>query len=167
MSFEMVINMSGSGTKMDTTSKMYISDKKFRMESEMMGIKSITIVNDKGETYMYDQNTNTAMKIASVTNSETPSNWYKDPSSMKVVGEEKKNGVDCLVVTMAQSGISSKLWLSKDTGMPVYTEQTMSQGLVTADFKNFKIGPQPASLFEIPAGAKITTMDIPNTPAKP
>ncbi|NPV91701.1 MAG: outer membrane lipoprotein carrier protein LolA [Firmicutes bacterium] len=162
MSFDMVMSSSSGNNKMSTTSKMYVSDKKSRIEMELMGVKMITIVNAQGDVYMYNPTDKTATKMPSSNASDAPDAWTGDASKMKVVGEENKDGFDCLVATVTKEGESGKIWLRKDIGMPVRFEQTISEGPVVAEFKNYQIGPQPDSLFEIPAGTKITTM--PTTP---
>lgn len=169
MSFDMVMTSSGQGQSMNTSGKMYISDKKVRMEMETMGMKMITITNAQGEVYMYNPEAKTAMKITSPQSAaELPSDWANEVDAMsklKVVGEEKKDGYDCLVVTATEGTDTTKMWLRKDIGMPVRIEQTVSQSQVVMEYKNYKIGPQENSLFEIPAGTTITTMNVPQAPS--
>lgn len=164
MSFDMVMTMSDAGAAINTTGKMYVSDKKVRMEMEAMGMKMITITNAQGESYLYNPAEKTAMKMNVPQDSaDLPNAWVKensDTSGMKIVGEEKKDGFDCLVVTTTQEGETAKMWLRKDIGMPVRVEQNTSQGTVVVEYKNYQIGAQPDSLFEIPAGTAVKTMPV-------
>jgi outer membrane lipoprotein-sorting protein len=166
MSFEMVMTMSGQGSSLNTQGKMYISGEKLRMEMEAMGMKMITITNAQGEMYLYNPDQKTAMKMTTLQDSaELPNEWVNesgDTSNLKVVGEENKDGYDCLVVTSTEGSDTAKMWLRKDIGMPVRIEQTTTEGPVVIEYKNYQIGPQAESLFEIPAGTTITTM--PNMP---
>lgn len=168
MSFDMVMTISGQGQSLNTSGKMYISDEKVRMEMETMGMKMITITNAQGEVYMYNPDAKTAMKITSPQNAaELPNEWADesgDISKFNVVGEEKKDGHDCLVVTTTEGTDTTKMWLRKDIGMPVRIEQTTSEGPIVIEYKNYQIGPQDNSLFEIPAGTTITTMNVPQAP---
>jgi hypothetical protein len=160
MSFEFVV--SSGDNSVNTQGKMYISEEKVRMEMESMGMKMITITNAQDEMYLYNPDEKTAMKMTMPQDSVDPPNkWVdesEDISNYKVVGEEKKDGHDCLVVTSTVDNNTAKMWLRKDIGMPVRIEQTTSEGPIVIEYKNYQIGPQADSLFEIPAGTTITTM---------
>lgn len=162
MSFDMVMTMDGGGTAVKNTGKIYISDKKSRMEMEALGMKMITIINAQGECYLYNPEDKTAMKMNVPQDPmDLPNAWAaedSDISKLQVVGEEKKDGFDCLVITTTEDGEGAKMWLRKDIGMPVRIEQTTPQGTAAIEYKNYNIGAQPDSLFEIPAGTTITTM---------
>jgi len=68
-----------------------------------------------------------------------------------------------VVVTSNEDDNLTKMWLRKDIGMPVRVEQTTSEGPIVIEYKNYQIGPQDDSLFEIPAGVDITT--LPSSPS--
>ena len=163
MSFDMVMTMSGSDKNSVTSKgKMYVSDQKLRMELETMGMKMITISNDQKEFYLYNPDEKTALKMTAPPESaDVPNEWARedgDVSGFTVVGEEKKDGYDCVVVTFTEDGAESKMWIRKDIGMPVRSEVTSAEGTMVVEYKNYNMGAQPGNLFEIPAGTEITTM---------
>lgn len=160
MSFDIVMT-SGKDSSVQTQGKMYISGEKIRMEMEAMGMKMITITNAQDEVYMYNPDTKTAIKMTAPQESvDLPNEWVDESatSNWKVVGEEKKDGHDCVVVTSTVDDNTAKMWLRKDIGMPVRIEQSTSEGPIVVEYKNYQIGAQDDSLFEIPAGTTITTM---------
>ncbi|MGI6467486.1 MAG: outer membrane lipoprotein carrier protein LolA [Syntrophomonadaceae bacterium] len=165
MSFDIVMS-SGNASSFSTQGKMYISGEKMRMEMEAMGMKMITITTAQEEVYMYNPDTNTAIKMTAPQEPvELPNEWVADSDApnWKIVGEEKKDGYDCVVVTSNEDDNLTKMWLRKDIGMPVRVEQTTSEGPIVIEYKNYQIGPQDDSLFEIPAGVDITT--LPSSPS--
>jgi len=157
LSFDMVMTVGGDNP-MNSTSKMYISGKKSRMEMDAMGAKMITIIDAAGDVYLYDPVNNTAMKTTAPQQEvEAPNAWAeKDSAKMKVVGDEKVDGVDCLVVTSIDEELETKMWLRKDIGMPVRVEVPAQNAVI--EYKNFNIGAQDPKLFEIPADAMITEL---------
>lgn len=159
MSFDIQMTMDSAGTQVVSTGKMYMSENKTRMEMESMGMKMITIINDKDEVYMYNPANNTALKMTTPEEStETPDSWLEDAAEMEIIGDEKMDGYDCLVATMTEDDIKSKMWLRKDIGMPVRVEQNTPEGNMVIEYKNYDLSPQPDDLFEVPANATITTM---------
>lgn len=159
MSFEMVMTLK-QDEEMTTTSKMFISGDNMRIESESMGIQAITIIDENDDTYVYMPDSNTAMKSSAFEDetTEVPYAWAEENVDMNVLGEEKMDGYDCLVVSSNEEGVETKMWLRKDIGMPVRVE-IPSEGLVI-EYKNYDIGPQDAGLFKLPAGVQIT--ELPN-----
>lgn len=162
MSFDMVSTITGPEGTMNTTGKYYMSGEKVRMEAETMGVKVITIGNAQDEFYLYNPDMKTAVKMTTPeTDADLPNAWAKageDVSGYTVVGNENKDGYDCMVVTTEEEGCKIKMWLRKDIGMPVRVESTLGDGNILTEFKNYNIGAQPDNLFEIPAGTEITTM---------
>ena len=172
MSFDTVTTLTSGGQTITSSGKFYMSDAKLRMESEMQGMKSIMITKSPGEVYIYNPATKTAMKITSPQETaDLPNAWAKasgDTTGYKVLGEEKKDGFDCLVVQYtdpANAASTSKMWLRKDNGLPVRVESASPEGAVVTEYKNYNLGAQDASLFELPAGTQITAM--PSVPGMP
>jgi len=170
MSYDMVSTMSGKDANMKSQGKFFISGKKVRMEMEAQGMKSIIISNGSGEAYMYMPATNTAMKTPLP--KEKPADAWaeseEDLADMKIVGHEKIDGCQCVVVTVAAAEGSMKMWLREDIGMPVRMETGDASNKMVIEYKNFKIGAQPDSLFELPAGAKVMDMsNLQNMPQMP
>ncbi len=170
MSFDMVATVNSKSGTMTSNGKMYMSNGKVRMEIEQAGMKMVTIMKSQSEIYLYNPDSKTAMKISVPQNQIEllPNQWAKadgDVSGLTVVGNENKDGFDCLVVT---TGDNAKMWIRKDIGMPVRVESTNAEGSMVMEYKNFNVGAQDASLFELPAGTQITDMpSIPNIPNIP
>ena len=157
LSFDMIMTANGDNP-MSSTTKMYISGEKSRMEMDAMGAKMITIVDAAGDVYLYDPASKTAMK-SNVPQQEVdaPNAWADNVSDkIEVVGEEKMDGFDCLVVTSIDEELETKMWLRKDIGMPVRVE--VPDQNVVIEYKNFEIGAQDPKLFEIPAGTTVTEL---------
>ncbi|HEX7474807.1 MAG TPA: hypothetical protein VF318_02485, partial [Dehalococcoidales bacterium] len=54
-----------------------------------------------------------------------------------------------------------KVWLWQDKGLPVRIQSTTSSGITTIDFKNYDFSDIPDSQFDLPAGAQISTFNLP------
>ena len=168
MSFDLVSTITDTeGDTVTTNTKFYVSGEKNRIETEAMGMKMIIISNAQGESYLYNPIDKTALKMtAPETGTELPSEWaQEDLLNYEVVGEEKMDGHDCLVLTVKDKDadedeyMMSKMWVRKDIGMPVRTEGTIEDSnKIVVEYKNYNIGEQPADLFEIPAGTEIIDM---------
>jgi len=175
MSFEMVMTMTSNNQITTSVGKMYISDAKMRMETEMNGMKSITISKSPDEVYIYNPAAKTAMKMTgSEEIAEAPNEWAQkssDTTRYKIIGEEKKDGFDCLIVQYTDPTnptFSSKSWVRKDNGLPVRVEAQSSEETFVNEYKNYNLGPQDPGLFELPAGTQIVTMPtVPNMPKLP
>lgn len=163
MSFDMVATAKEGEEAVNTTGKVYISDKKVRMEMTAMGMEVITIIDASGDSYLYNPATKSAIKMSVPQDADLPNAWVRDDgdtSGMEVIGTETKDGFDCLVVTVTEEGDIAKMWLRKDIGMPVRVEQTTSQGEIVVKYLNYNLGAQPDSLFEVPAGTEVTAIPI-------
>lgn len=172
MSYDTTTTMTTKDGTMTSTGKFYLSNGKMRMEMVTAGMKMITIVKSPSEVYLYNPSTNTAMKITAPDNSTTTANnWAKangDTTGYKLLGSEMKDGFDCWVVQYndpANASTTTKMWLRKDINMPARVESTTADGTMVMLASNYVLGPQDASLFELPAGAQITIM--PSVPSMP
>ncbi len=171
MSFEMVSASTSNGKTVNVQGKYWISGKKMRMEAESNGLKFITIVDANGETFMYNPGDKTVMKLSNMQEkSEMPNQWSEknDQAAYKIVGHEKMDGYDCVVVTVNETDGTNKMWLRKDIGMPVKMEAKSADESMVVQYKNYNIGKQADDLFKIPADAKVLNMtaipDVPKTP---
>lgn len=174
LSYDMETTISGPQGNMITTGKYYVSGKKVRIEMETQGMKTVMLYNGGSDAYMYTPATNTAMKTPMP--KEKAANQLaessEDLAKYKVVGHEKMGGYDCLVVTATEEQAEVKMWLREDNGLPVRAETSDGGNKSMAEYKNYKIGAQADSLFELPAGAKVMDMSkiqtqIPNMPQMP
>lgn len=172
MSFDTVTTITNAGQTITSNGKFYISGTKMRMESEMAGMMSIIITKAPGEVYVYTPATKTAMKMTTPQKTpDLPNKWANssgDTTGYKVIGEEQKDGYACIVITYtdpANAANTSKMWLRKDIGLPVRVESTTADGTVVMEYKNYNLGAQADSLFELPDGTQIVTLPaMPNLP---
>ncbi|MGE5417297.1 MAG: hypothetical protein ACM3UZ_11235 [Acidobacteriota bacterium] len=159
--YEMVMKAKG----MNTTTKMWQQGKKMRTETEFAGMKVAMIVNpDKnlfvsympslGSATVLDANSKKAMT------QNTADQWTTQGSNVyKITGSETLDGVSCKVMEGKPAGMDNvKVWIAEDTGMPIKFAATVYGDPMTMEFKNYKFGPQPAAMFELPAGVKVTEM---------
>ncbi|MGE5405266.1 MAG: hypothetical protein ACM3PP_10045 [Candidatus Saccharibacteria bacterium] len=150
---------------MNTTTKMWQQGKKMRSESEFAGMKVAMIVNpDKNLFVSYMPGLGTATSLDSnakkAMTQNTADQWTTQGSNVyKITGSETMNGVSCKVMEGKPAGMDNvKVWIAADTGMPIKMEAEVYGDPMTMDFKNYKFGPQPDSVFELPAGVKVTEM---------
>jgi hypothetical protein len=146
--FSADMNMTAAGQ--DIQSKVYYSQKKVRFD--MLQAVSITRLDENvtyillpsQKTYMRQQIDPESMaKVGAVSGGET------ERVSM---GKEKVNGIDTEKFKVSYSGkqgaVSAYQWLTKDQ-FPVKVEAI--DGSWSVVYSNLVPGPQPASLFEVPA----------------
>ncbi|NLO21455.1 MAG: outer membrane lipoprotein carrier protein LolA [Syntrophomonadaceae bacterium] len=169
LSFEVESTVTGSDQTMTTHSKYWISGKKMRVETETVGITSIMIANGNGEAWVYSPTEKMAMKIPDIeVPNDLPNEWSEeeDLDNYKIIGHEKMNGYDCVVVSISgDEGTLSKMWLTKDQGMPIRMETESAEGKIVVEYKNYNLGKQPEDLFQLPADAQVMDMSqLPNIP---
>ena len=142
-----------------TSSKMFVSGNKWRVESSFMGRKSIMIARqDKNVVYilmpqqkMYMEQKLDPKQVVAMSG--------KVPGEIerKKVGTGKINGVMCdkYKIVYKPSDESPKItvfqWIGKNH-MPM--KSAAIDGSWSSEMKNIKIGKQPAKLFELPKGYK-------------
>jgi hypothetical protein len=131
-----------------------------RMELHVNGEHSVVIMNgDRGvimllmpaqQTYMEGSS---AGRAFDETNVELP-----DPETWEIerVGRESVNGVPATKYRVATDGgevtrMRGFIWVS-DEGIPVRTDMVTGDDRIQMELSDLVVGPQPASLFEPPAG---------------
>lgn len=150
--------MSSSGRVMK--GKIFMKDKKIRTESQEQAGYNI-IRSDKNVMWMVMTSNKSYMEMK-FDPSNKPKTDEKVPGeiSRKKIGSEKIDGhpADKYEVTYTRQGNTSKIyqWMATDINFPVKTAAV--DGSFTQEYKNIKIGGQPDSLFEVPAGYKKMTM---------
>lgn len=170
MSYEMFTTITSPEGTHTSSGKIWISGEKFRLEGETAGVKSIMITDNQGDMYMVNMTEKTAMKFPATDDQTEPANAWADEEldKMKVVGKEKVDGHNCTVVEVTEEDSITKMWLRQDIGMPVKTESKSDDATIVIENKNFKIGAQPDSLFELPAGVQVMEMpDFSQMPGVP
>lgn len=160
--YDMVIK----GPGMNSASKIWSNKDRMRIENTFEGKKMITII-DGDTTYMYNPESNTAMKFTGKDmpgdmgeKPENPANYQDQMAkdSLKSIGTETIDGVKCRVLTYVdkEDGATAKMWLREDYGLPMRQEIMAKSGeKMTMEYKNMKIGAQSPDLFKLPAGTKI------------
>jgi hypothetical protein len=73
------------------------------------------------------------------------------------VGPATLNGMDCTVYQYTNQGVTSKIWIWDEYGLPVQ----IVTGTTTVVYSNFSFTGIDASKFELPSGVTIIT--IPTT----
>jgi hypothetical protein len=125
-------------------------------KSRMEVMDQIIIVRkDKGKMWMLSKSTKTAMEMP--INDEMLKDMNKarvDRSKLKQIGEETVDGYVCDKYLTTGSGPAATTWVAKENGLPI---KIQAAGTVI-EFKNIKVGKQPASLFEVDPGYKLTQM---------
>lgn len=159
-SYDMVSTVKGPQGTMTSQGKLYVSGKKMRMEMETQGMKSIILYNGSGDAYMYIPSTKTAMKTPMP--KEKPADQWaaseQDLTKFKIVDHETIDGVACVVVTTAENEVPVKAWLREDIGLPARMEYGDDTNKTVIEYKNYQVGPQDDSLFNLPAGVQVMDM---------
>ncbi|MGE5370955.1 MAG: DUF4412 domain-containing protein [Solirubrobacterales bacterium] len=158
MAFDLVMTSQSIGTK---TMKGYVSGKATRMEMETAGQKVIMIRQANGDFYSYMPSVNMAIKMKPTGSAETPADWaekYNEPKyTVKETGSETIDGISCEGYQILTGGQEeSKMWVREDNGIPMKVEVAQAGDKIVVMYKNMRFGAQPVSLFELPAGVKIT-----------
>jgi len=158
--YDMITSQPG---KPSVTQKVWF--KKDKMRTEMTaGGQTIIMIADiaKGIIYQYLPSQNMAMKMQSdkaPESLESPIESIKgiEKYNPKIVGSEKIEGKDCLVVEYNAEGTNIKSWIWKEKAFPLKMEINTSSGTITTEFKNIEFVDIPDNMFELPAGVKIIT----------
>jgi hypothetical protein len=143
------------------TTKMFMKQKKMRMEMSAQGQNVVTFADlDKQTVYMYmpDQKSAIKMSLSNVPKAVTEEATNITSKSPVISGTETIDGKTCLVITYSDAGATVKSWIWKDKGLPVRSEVTAKDGTIVTEFKNFDFSTLDDSLFELPADAKIMDM---------
>jgi len=153
--------VTGQGT-VTSLSKTWVTGNKVRIETESMGLKTITIATADGNVYSYNQANHTATRT-SASNLESALKWaFEDPARFKVLGRETISEQPCVIITVIDIPTEKKLWISEAIGVPLKTEETVDGSKTNAEFSNIKLGLQDEGLFVLPAGT--TIIDTPRLP---
>jgi len=143
------------------TQKVWLKKDKMRTELNTSGQTIILLANLSQRTiYQYLPSQNMAMKIQSDKAPESLESPLESIQDLKnnqatVVGTEKVDGKDCLVVEYNTGGTKIKSWIWEEKGFPVKMETSTPSGKMVTEFKNIEFVDIPDSMFELPAGVKI------------
>jgi outer membrane lipoprotein-sorting protein len=148
------------------THKMWLKAGNMRseMSNPVTGEPMLSIVNltDKA-VFLYQPELKQATKMSidqSEVDTTSPGDYLEkvDPAGMMFMKREHFDGKECLVYEMNTSGMSGKMWIWEDHGMPLRVESQAGQDKVVVEFLNFKIGDIDDSLFKLPAGTEIVDL---------
>lgn len=149
------------------TSKIFVKDKKVRMEQQ--GHPMYTIVRgDKDVSWMVMTDQKAYME-SRTDPAQRPATEEKvrGEVSRKLIGNGTVDGraAKKYEVTYKDGERTSKMyqWMASDIKFPVKTAAI--DGSWTVEYRNIKMGGQPDSLFEVPAGYK--KMAMPSMPGMP
>ena len=135
------------------TTKVNVDHGRVRSETTLEGMSMTTIIlPDKKMIYSIMPQQKMIMEIPlDMSNQQDPLSM--DPASLQYefLGEEIRSGVLCSKYKLSNpSGKPQFFWVNKNTLAPL--EMSAEDGTVNVQWKDVVIGPQPESLFMIPAG---------------
>ncbi len=155
-------DMKMTGKNITATGKLFSSGDKVRMETTAMGRSSVVIADNTKklawmlmpEQKMYmEMSTENAQRRGPSYRNYNPANpceGIADTTCQKV-GTETVNGELCDKWQFVSKGKGPNLttWISKSTNIPI---KSVTADGSTMELSNIKVGPQSASLFELPTG---------------
>ncbi len=171
--YEQVLTLPGKlavGSAALSTQKVWVKGNKMRMEMSVLGLESITIVNQDIQTmYIYMPAQNQAMKMplpqgeAVKPESSSATELAKSLAEQKpvVVGSETIDGKACLIIEINTPQGKVKAWLWKEYGFPLRWETETTEGIMRLEWKNIEFISIPDSMFELPSGVTITEVPRP------
>ncbi len=139
--------------------KLYVADGKTRSEMQIPAIPGaptgmgqiITIARaDVRKVYTIFPDTQTYSEQPIKLEDLQLAGMSSPNAQMQEVGRELINGQPCIKYHLTHEGQSMWLWVTQDGHFPVRMVP-VTGGMLT-EFKNVHVGPQPASLFEVPSG---------------
>jgi hypothetical protein len=162
--------------KANMVMKRYIDQGRIRteMSGSDMDMVMIEMGDAKGTSLMLMPKDKRAIKqsregMASLTGGQTAADGKhpatesaaEPPSDMRVedLGDETLDGKAVKKLRVSLPEGSSLGWFDKTTGAPVRMEGTVDGETSVIEWKDYKVGAQPAKLFEAPKDYELTDMD--------
>lgn len=129
---------------------------KIRMESTAAGQTTDFIYDGKNYyTYMPAANIAYQMSAATSLNYAMTGDFSSLPQYNPVlVGSDTVNGMNCTVFQYTVQGVSSKVWIWNQYGLPAQ----MVSGTTNIVYSNYSFSAIDDSMFQLPSGVIITTM---------
>ena len=157
MSMTVVSSFSGRSSK----SKLYMKADKVRMESDIARGSYTISRRDLKKVWMVMPETKSYMEITqSKEETPLPEEKVKGEVSRKVVGSETVDGHPCtkyeVTAKVDDKTMTSYQWLATDINFPV--KAAAVDGSWAVEYKDIKLGSQPDSLFDLPAGYQKMSM---------
>ncbi len=146
-----------------------------RMRTEMnvdgQAMTMIEVGDEQGTTYMLMPGEKRAMKqsrgaMEAATKGHLPKAAVKDTTNkdepgirVEDLGEETMGGVLTKKMHITSEGTTILGWFDKATGAPVRMESKVDGKDAVMEWKDRKVGPQPADMFTIPKGYEVMDID--------
>ena len=161
-SADVVITSPQSG---NITSKTYVDDEKTRSDVTASGMNMAIIVRkDKQKVYQLLPAQKMAMEMP-----YDPERFKDDASSglgpkgkFDLIGPDGVDGIACTKYKVTPESGKEVFFFWLDAAKKVPVQMTDEAGTLKVRWKNFKAGPQDASLFEVPAGFKLMPLKMPD-----
>ncbi|MFO8101746.1 MAG: DUF4412 domain-containing protein [Dehalococcoidia bacterium] len=141
---------------------------KVRMEGSVSGQEESVMIMDDESMIVYTPQTGDAMKF-SMGSTEAPDIPFdEDPVEeiesitgfgYTIKGEERINGMDCIVVDYSDMNVETTVWIWKDHGFPVKTVVETDMGTMTTEFTQIDFDCPPESTFQLPAGVEVMDLE--------
>jgi hypothetical protein len=132
---------------------------KIRMEVAAAG-QTTDIIYDGQNYYMYMPAANMAYQMSVASAQQYTSNSGNTSSLSQynpvLVGPDTVNGMACTVYQYTVQGISTKVWIWNQYGLPV----KMVSDTTTIVYSNYSFSAIDDSMFQLPAGVIVTTMPV-------
>ena len=172
LSFESDIILTSPDQIEPFSMKMAVKPKKTRFEGTQEGKPFVMIINaEKDAFYVFSADSGEWVKFkVSSMKSMAASAAHQTPGvkSLQFVpgkgyaktGVEVVDGKKCTIWTFKNdAGEQGKVWMWTDNNLLIQAQSQSDKGVSTLLFKGLTIKPLADSLFEPPAGAKVTDMD--------
>lgn len=133
------------------TAKVHVDNGKVRTEMNVDGRRTINIVRvDRKVMYMVMPAQSMYMEHRIRPEDEMVARSYEKDAKREAVGTETVKGQPCTKYKITHGGNVVYLWTNKTNEAPV--QMLSADNKTRIEWNNVKVGPQPASLFEPPAG---------------
>ena len=141
--------MTLSGKTMN--SRLYVDGTNLRTEMLVEGAGSmVSIVNGEKKVLWMLMPGNLYMEKAVAMDDDPSRQAWSDNDNRELVGTEKINGQECDKFRLKNAERDMFLYAAQKTGFPVM--MVTGDQSIKIEWKNVKPGPQPATLFQLPAG---------------
>ncbi|HBF43967.1 MAG TPA: hypothetical protein DDW42_10160 [Desulfobacteraceae bacterium] len=140
--------------------KIFVKDKKFRQETNMMNRKQVMIFRrDTGVALILMPENHMYMEMSGLVGAkdapQIDQQKLEEMAEKKYQGKEKMNGYMCekyLFIYHDKSMGTMTQWFSKKLNFPIKMEMKRPSGNIIIEYKNIREKDMQDSLFEIPAG---------------
>ena len=132
-------------------SRLYVDGTNLRTEMLVEGAGSmVSIVNGEKKVLWMLMPGNMYMEKSVATDNDPARQAWTDDDNRELVGTEKINGQECDKFRLKNTEQDMFLYAAQKTGFPVM--MVTGDQSIKIEWKNVKPGPQPATLFQLPAG---------------